>query len=819
MRFVSDLEKPKELAPFEVFALEKAKEFKATAVYFRHFSDGRTPVPQIYIYDNTGSNLTDQNVAEIHRDLWSYCLIPMFIVIEKTDVKIFDARQKVKILDAHQKPNLFIEEISKNPIETSPIVPPINIASSAIKDYSRKQFDSGVFWESDQAKGRFLESTSAYNDLIVNLKKIRNDFIKETTLPEKTANKLLVFSILIKYLEERGNENESLFAHDFFQELGAENFCGVLRQKGKISTLFEKLSRHFNGRIFEWTEQESKEIAKADLTQLAYFLDGDSNLETKQMFFDWRKYSFNHLPVELISSVYEELLNERDDAVYTPEFLVNTLIDESMPQSEYKRKNVKTIDVSCGSGIFLVSAFKRLVQRHRFAEFEKTQLLPQLTSEQLLRIIKDNIYGVDIEEDAVRLTVFSLCLALCDELTPKEIWTELQFDDTFDINFKDRNFFDYLESDKDKFGTFDLVIGNVPFIELTIEKDKGEVYCYIDKHKKEVNLNLEVSQKLNSKKNIFPRNQLALMFLDQSPQLLKKDGLLCLIMPAAPLLYNNTVKFRKDFFPKHQVLQLLDFTNLKDILYGKSGNSKKAKVATTAIFVKKQAPDAEKPITHITVRRTKSVEEKIFFEIDKYDFHYVSQDDALQNKHIWKCDLLGGGRLNNLINRFSNIDSIGSFIKSKKKEGWISGEGYIVGTAQSKDRKQADFIFEKPSLPSDALNENGIERGQIFNETEELFLRRRKKELFQPPVLLIREIIGVEKIPTYFSTEYLTFKHSILGISSPKSDEKTLYSLYESFEKNQKIYKMLITVSSNRYLVGKATSILEFVSNVVEMNS
>ena len=85
--FVSELKTNKELTPAKVFGLEDAKEFEATAVYFRRFPKGRSPIPQIYIYDNTENNLNDTKIAEIHRDLWSFCRIPMFIVIEKTDVK------------------------------------------------------------------------------------------------------------------------------------------------------------------------------------------------------------------------------------------------------------------------------------------------------------------------------------------------------------------------------------------------------------------------------------------------------------------------------------------------------------------------------------------------------------------------------------------------------------------------------------------------------------------------------------------------------------------------------------------------------------
>lgn len=776
----------------EIFALEDAIKFKATAVYFRYFSDNRSPIPQIYIYDNTNDVLSDEELAKIHRDLWSNSRIPMFIVIGQTEVEFFDTRKPVTVTG---------NTLTTSPIET------LKFANDAVKLYSRELFDSGIFWETQKAENHFEEDKSAYKLLIKDINFVRESFLKVTELPEKTANKLLVFSILIKYLEERGDENKTLFSEndtlfpkDFFQKFGANNFCGVLRNKGKIVSLLEELTQHFNGKIFEWEDEEEKsKVANTELNELADFLDADINLETRQGYF-WRKYSFNHLPVELISTVYETFLNERKDAVYTPEFLVNTLVDKSMPLSEVGKLSVKTIDVSCGSGIFLVSVFKRLVQRHRYAEFKKSGELKQLKSKKLLKIIKDNIFGVDIEEDAVRLTVFSICLALCDELTPKKIWPELKFDDTFQTNFKTENFFDYLKSEKDKLETFDLVIGNAPFVELKVKKDKGDIYYFLDKDKKEVNLNLEISQKLDAKKNVFPRNQLALMFLDQSPHLLKKNGLLCLIMPSAPLLYNNTAEFRKQFFPIYQVSQILDFTNLDAILFGT------AKVPAAAIFAQKQETDKEKPITHVTIRRTKSVKERMFFEIDKYDFHYVSQKNALQDKHVWKCNLLGGGRLNNLIHRLSNINSIGQYINDRKKEGWVYSDGYKLYRGSGKPL-QADYIYKKPLIPTECFSEIGVNDTDIVDNTDKIFERPRKKEIYSPPHLLVKKNIGTTKIPTYFSDSYLTFKDSIIGIATPRNEREKLFKLYESFEKNKETYKLFITATSNKYLVKMATVI------------
>ena len=397
--------------------------------------------------------------------------------------------------------------------------------------------------------------------------------------------------------------------------------------------------------------------------------------------------------------------------------------------------------------------------------------------------------------------MFSLCLALCDELTPKEIWTELEFSGTFQTNFRAQNFFDYLESEEDKLGTYDLVIGNAPFVQLTVRKNKERIYYFLDKDKKEVNLNLEISQKLDAKKNVFPRNQLALMFLDQSPHLLKKNGSLCLIMPSAPLLYNNTAEFRKQFFPKYQISQILDFTNLDAILFGT------AKVPAAAIFAQKQEPDKEKPISHVTIRRTKTIEERIFFEIDKYDFHNVSQQDALNDKHVWKCNLLGGGRLHNLINRLSTIRTLGNYLEMKKEtDNWGYGGGYQIGSLNS-IKEEAPFITGHLSIPSEAFDNGGVDESKLFIENTRKFHSPKIPQIYEPPHLLIKKEIG-DNIPTFFSDLYLTFKKRIFGIHAPENERSQLFELYEAFEKYKEIYKFYIVTTSNEFGVSRGTSIL-----------
>ena len=173
---------------------------------------------------------------------------------------------------------------------------------------------------------------------------------------------------------------------------------------------------------------------------------------------------------------------------------------------------------------------------------------------------------------------------------------------------------------------------------------------------------------------------MALLFLEKSVELCKMGGNTCLIMPSGPLLYNKTsLNFRRvAILEKYYVPQIFDFTPLSRILFGSKGD-----VATAAIFVKNE-PAKEKGLTQITFRRTKPAKEKIYFELDKYDFHYVPRKLALYNALIWKANFIGGGRIHQLLTRLSKLRTLQDFLKLKKEQDneWDFGEGYIRGNLE-----------------------------------------------------------------------------------------------------------------------------------------
>ena len=142
---------------------------------------------------------------------------------------------------------------------------------------------------------------------------------------------------------------------------------------------------------------------------------------------------------------------------YTPNHLVDLVLDEVLPW-DGDEWDIRVLDPACGSGVFLVKAFQRLVHRWRNARGR-----PGVAD--LRRVLENNLFGVDKERHAVRpVASFSLYLAMCDEIEPKLVWQKnMSFPRLRDKRLVKSDFF---AEDKDGFctirdeSTYQLVVGN-----------------------------------------------------------------------------------------------------------------------------------------------------------------------------------------------------------------------------------------------------------------------------------------------------------------------------------------------------------------------
>lgn len=814
LRFVSEREKERG-NPDIYLALEQADKFGATAVYFRFYDGIKPPQPQVYIYNRTELKQYPELDADIHHRLWNAGIVPFCFIFRTSKILVYNCNKKPKYNDDSEE---FITDHHAL----------INLLSDSQQElnlYNARKFDSGLFWESKIGKS-FHHEDGAYEQLLEQLKNVKSVIISRVGKEHAAlVKRLLMMLVLVKYLEERKDSegNGALIPNEFYRAFNPDEptLEGVLKNPNTFIAVLKELSKkeHFNGQIFRLHETEQKTLKeKINLEYLRHFVRGDMEFfpdikQSEGQVNLWRLYEFSYLPIELISHIYEDFLSDENGqkkkgVVYTPPYLVQFLIDQAMPLSTPKQ-NLKVLDPACGSGIFLVGAYKRMIQWWRLRNNWKRPGKENI--EELKEILRYSIHGCDIEEEAVTLTYFSLSLALLDSLSPKEIWGNVHFDELIgaNLNLVQGDFFKSIHEGKVK-GDFQLVIGNPPF-----ESKFTEWAEKIDFEERENDIN----------RPKVPDNQVALLFLEQSLKLLAQGGNCCLILPSGPTLYNVTsLEFRSYLMRRYYFGGFFDFTPLRTKLF--VGSSSNAKPAVVAVRAENSEPNG-KSCFHYIFRNTKVSGEKIDFEIDHYDIHEVAYDTALYNPKVWQSNFMGGGRLHYLLNRIVKLRTLGDYLEEKEREsGWKVALGWKVSNEDDisrvndlslkkwrtieeeaefnklEEKYSADWITGHNYVVTRYFDEEGIGKIERCDIKYFGYPRLKNRSIFHPPHLLIKEQAGTHSIPIEYREDYLTFKDSVIGIHAPEPDKCLLKHIEKRF-KNNSNYTALLWLFSGKIITNR----------------
>ena len=320
-------------------------------------------------------------------------------------------------------------------------------------------------------------------------------------------------------------------------------------------------------------------------------------------------YEFSVISVEILGSAYEQFLGKTislskggravieekpevrkaGGVYYTPQYIVeyivkNTvgkLIDGKAPKDITK---IKVVDPACGSGSFLIGAYQYLLQHHKdyytnngkpSKGSKNNPLTPEghLTTAEKKRILLNNIYGVDLDANAVEVTKLSLLLKCMEGETEASITSQLKLFHTrvlptLDANIKDGNSLidiDFYASEIDfgeekkikpfnwkkafpevfKQGGFDCVIGNPPYVRIQTFKDiSPQSVTYFKK-------------KYDSAE--YGNYDLYVLFVEKGYSLLKKQGLLGYILPNKFFNTDYGIGLRK-YLSNHEALEeIIDF--------------------------------------------------------------------------------------------------------------------------------------------------------------------------------------------------------------------------------------------------------------------
>jgi len=333
----------------------------------------------------------------------------------------------------------------------------------------------------------------------------------------------------------------------------------------------------------------------------------------KEMYYPDCPYEFSVLPVEILGNAYEQFLGKviritpahyakieekpevrkAGGVYYTPQYVVdyivkNTvgkLIDGKTPK---QISGIKICDPACGSGSFLIGAYQYLLSYHKdYYTGNGTQtgkknspVTPDgnLTSAEKKRILLNNIYGVDIDVNAVEVTKLSLLLKCMEGETEtsiaqqQKLWHERILPNLGD-NIKsgnslvDTDFYDsVLDFGEEKKikpfnwqrafpevfenGGFDAVIGNPPWVDIKGHPQELVKYYF---------------QKFNTTSN---RINLYSIFIEKGLSILSNKGIFGFIIPNSILYQSSYEKIRQQILSNYtidKIVRLPDnvFQNVK----------------------------------------------------------------------------------------------------------------------------------------------------------------------------------------------------------------------------------------------------------------
>jgi len=207
----------------------------------------------------------------------------------------------------------------------------------------------------------------------------------------------------------------------------------------RIVQHFRSLDKTFNGSLFKPHFSDDLVVSDEFLIELIEDLSSEDS-----------PYLFSTLPIEILGSVYERFLGKTlrikgrrveleikpelrkaGGIYYTPRYVVDYIVRGAIQPLIARRaprelKGLRIVDIACGSGSFLISAFEQICNHHvqwyrdnpqqqdKKNCYKDEQGELRLTTHAKQEVLLNNIFGVDLDTQAVELSIFSLYLKLLE---------------------------------------------------------------------------------------------------------------------------------------------------------------------------------------------------------------------------------------------------------------------------------------------------------------------------------------------------------------------------------------------------------------------
>ena len=342
----------------------------------------------------------------------------------------------------------------------------------------------------------------------------------------------------------------------------------------KVKSLFQSYREKYDSDIFG-IPAKKHQVEELDIENgvINRVIEGISKPKESN-----HEYNFAAIDVDVLGSVYENYLayiqkgiklvggrakRKEQGIYYTPKYVVNYIVNNTLGNvlSRYdlsKIKGLKVLDMACGSGSFLIGALKEFDNNYNknIKNYDKFSIRSKLD------VIKNNLYGVDLDEKAITIAELNIYLTLLTlAKKQKVIETHESLLPELKDNIKVGN---SLIDDKDvakgkefnwdeKFnavgkGKFDIIVGNPPYINIRLlTKNNASEKSFYEKNYNSASGNYDIY----------------VVFLERAISLLKEGGRLGFIVPNKFTVTDYGLEVRKLILSTCSIEKIIDVSNLK----------------------------------------------------------------------------------------------------------------------------------------------------------------------------------------------------------------------------------------------------------------
>ena len=561
-----------------------------------------------------------------------------------------------------------------------------NVLAGSVENYAKSKID---FKTAEPVNVEFLKSLESWREYLATTIALNNKQLEDENINfavQQTIDRI----VFLKVCEDRKIEKEN----NLFKLIKTGDYYR------NLYNYFQTADQKYNSGLFDFKKDKITQNLKIDnkvIKDIITELYGKTKENEKEY-----GYNFAIIPVEILGLAYEQFLGKvvklttlkhakieekpevrkAGGVYYTPEYIVeyivkNTvgkLIENKIPEEISK---IKILDPSCGSGSFLLGAYQYLLDYHlKYYDKNRSKLKfynnpltleGNLTSQEKKRILLNNIYGVDIDTQAVEVSKLSLLLKALEGETETSIQTSIQlFHErvlpTIDSNIQSGNSlispdfyndglfltpkeerkinaFDWKEGFHEVFnqGGFDCIIGNPPYVNIENLEEHSKKYYF------------------KTYKTCKGRTDIYIAFIENNLKNLNKNGLLYFIIPFAFTNQNYGSNLREKLIKNYFIKEIVDTSEfyifdqavVKNIILGIQNlqNQNETKI----LIAKEKDNFTNKTFTTSIINQTSFLKLKDFrLETKKVSDLIIIKDKLWENSIPLKnlCLVAYGARLN-----------------------------------------------------------------------------------------------------------------------------------------------------------------------------